>query len=131
MKTDVTSWNRKLINLKLERGNILSGLIEKDAKQVKNKIDKYVTGPHYRPRKRGEKTGEKPIPRISYLLSKSIKMQKIHDYLYKIWSDGGIAPHNIAVHDGTKRTKPRRFIKDPVDESRSTIINKWKRVFNK
>ena len=125
-KTDTSNWTRKLANLKAIERDTLPKILDWGHDQVKDKIDAYVSGPHYVPPARIAGIGQVPIPRVSSLLSRSIKTIRISPYLVKIFSDGRIAPYNVFVHDGTKKMRPRRFIKDPVDERRPAIENKWR-----
>jgi len=126
-KTDTSNWSRKVANLKAIERDTLPKILDWGHDQVKDKIDAYLSGPHYNEGERGPCTGQIPIPRVSGRLAASVaKPIRISPYLIKFFSDGKIAPYNFFVHDGTKKMKARRFIKDPVDERRPAVENKWR-----
>ena len=142
--TDITRWIDKLGGIRGELyGVVIPKLVKEAHDEVKKKIVHNVSGPHYDPNKKKSvdkaraSIGRMPIPRVSRALAGSIKSLKIEggfhfQTIYKIWSDGRMAPHNIYVHFGTKGNAgrrgmgARRFIQEPVEERRPALFNRMK-----
>jgi len=53
-----------------------------------------------------------PVPRRSTRLFRSIKRKIENVVQHRVFSDDSVAPHNVFVHYGTRRMKPRRFLGD-------------------
>lgn len=123
-RTDTANWFKKSYRV---REAVSLTIIETSAliaRRLFMTAKANLKGPHYSRKKRykGPKTGQMPIPRVTAQLARSLKMRKVFAGLWMVFSDGQIAAYNKFVHDGTKRTRPRRFIGDVVTVNRATWI---------
>ena len=124
--TDYSGLNKKLDELFAITREVLPPLIAKGSDEIQTAIDKNLSGSHYVPPARIPGIGKIPIPRVSGLLAASYKVIKLTPTFYKHISKGEIASWNIFVHEGTKHTRPRRFMLIPINERKPAIRNRWR-----
>lgn len=89
---------------------------------VNREVSKNLSGPQIKPGVPGsedDRIGKEPIPRRTGILANSIRTQKISPVLKSIYSDPNIAPYAKHVHNGTRRMKPRPFIKKAIEKVKS------------
>ena len=132
-KTNDRNWQRKSKRVRQATAIAMVESLETISNALYTRAQNNLKGPHYPPPEyAGPKTGEMPVPRVTGTLARSLKMKKMTKWLWKVYSDGKIAAHNVFVHDGTKKTRPRRFIGDVVLVNRNAwlkyIQSKMKRA---
>lgn len=123
IKTDIRPWQIK--SKRIQRSIILNVAIglKVVATALHSRAVRNLAGPHYPPPKyKGAKTGEMPVPRVTSLLARSLKLKKISEVLYVVFADSKVAAHAPFVHDGTKNQKPRRFLGDPVNINKNAWL---------
>lgn len=118
---DGTKWAAYISQIITQMPLALPFMVQTAAKEVFAAVKKTVQGPIYSTWRPGQPgTGKIPVPRRSFKLSKSIKLERenMRGLSWIVKSSGLDAPHNILVHEGTdyKTGKgiypPRRFITD-------------------
>lgn len=131
-KQTKNTFPEKCAKLQKELWPVLEKVIQFGSDEILQAADKQLSGPHYGPETnyRGSQTGKMPIPRITSMLSRSLKLQVVlkngpYISLMAIYPDKRIAPHYKAVHDGTRYVRPRRYLQDPVRERKQAILNRW------
>lgn len=131
-KTDVSGWMLK--SKKIRRAVWVEAAqgLRVIAKALYTRAQVNLKGPHYSPPKyKGPRTGEMPIPRVTGSLARSLKMRKMMEVLWKVFSDSSVAAYNKYVHDGTKRNRPRRFLMDTVRVNRPAWLKYLSRRIRK
>lgn len=70
----------------------------------------------------------KPVPRRSTRLFRSIKREVVNPVKHRVYSDTDVAPHNIYVHYGTRKMRPRRFLGDVLTKYSRKIYTQMNKV---
>jgi hypothetical protein len=121
VEVDISGLQRKLKEAQKVNDKMVPALVDWGANKLYAEVKRYVSGP-YNPTGVGPGTGGVPIPRVSKRLFNSIKIEKKSKTEKWVISKGSIAPHNVFVHEGTRRMMARRFIADPVEIMRQPIL---------
>lgn len=130
-KTETKRWMTKSKRVRRYGAESIMQSTEAIAKALFRVSKRNLKGPHYpAPKYTGPQTGKMPVPRMTANLARSLKMRKLMGWLWKVFSDGQVASYNIYVHNGTKRTKPRRFIGDVVMVSQRNWQKYMKKKWN-
>lgn len=136
--TDIRGWKRLNMQVKLYTTAKISELVKQASQDVFEKARANLTGPHYRVGERGPQTGKMPIPRITSMLARSLRILTQAFNFHVIYSDPVIAPYAATVHNGAKIKikgkivgfrKARRFLGDPVNQLRLKWLAIWKKDF--
>jgi HK97 gp10 family phage protein len=76
----------------------------------------------------GYSTMALPVGRVTGTLARSAKLTRISTVECAIWQDPQIANYGKFVHDGTKYTRPRRYLYDAVQNNKAFIRNSLKKM---
>ena len=136
---DTTGWQLKTARVKHAFAETAQRVLMAAAQEIYDKTGEKLKGPHYGyhtgPRggyvpsypKMGSMKGKVPIPHLTGTLARSLKLTPISTLAWAIWCDPRIADYAKYVHDGTKKMKPRRFLKDTMDERRPAVVGRMQR----
>lgn len=97
---DTTGWKIKKRAVYKVLATQIPRLLDMATDDVMESTIANLSGPHYKPGKRGPMTGKMPIPRVMSMLVRSIKKQHIDYSSRLVYSDPNVAPYNAAVHNG-------------------------------
>jgi len=127
-RVDTTRWKLKVRRIEGYMASSIPILVKKLIDEVHKETIKNLSGPQIKPGIPGyadDRIGESPVPRRTSMLAHSIKREKMTDVLMRIYSDPKVAPYGKYVHDGTRKMKPRRFLKDAIEKVKS---KNWKEI---
>ena len=129
-RVDINGWLEKSSRLRAAMPEIISDLIDYGMDTLQEATIKNVSGPAYGTKGgrqiRGLLTnaGKLPVPVVFGSLRRSIQKRKINPTLGAVYSDDDICPHNKWVYYGTRKMRPRAYLKLAVQERRPAIENR-------
>jgi len=123
---DTSGWKRKIKKIMRQNPAVIKRAVDFGMDTLYKETLKNLSGPHYPVGVRGPMTGKMPIPRVTGTLVRSLSAKRVSFDVGFVYTDKRIANYNALVHDGTKHTKPRRYLGDAVRAKRQAIINRMK-----
>ena len=119
---NTTGWKLKKTRILNYYAYGLPKMVDTLADHVNRKVSDNLSGPQIKPGIPGsqdDRIGQEPIPRRTSMLAHSMRMTRITQVLKSIYSDPQIAPYAKWVHNGTRRMRPRPFLKKAVEKVKS------------
>jgi len=127
VRFDANRWFSKSEKVRKTAFTAASRSISDIAKDIYQKAQKNLKGPHYQPGKGVSFAGNYPVPRVSGDLARSLKIKKFNPVLWAVFADSQVANYAKFIHEGTKGMRPRRFIGDVVTGNKILYLGKLKK----
>jgi len=127
VRFDASRWFSKSERVRKTAFTAASRSISEIAKDIYQKSQKNLKGPHYKPGGEVSFAGNYPVPRVTGTLARSLKIKKFNPVLWAVFADSQVANYAKFIHEGTKGMRPRRFIGDVVEGGKSIYLGKLKK----
>jgi len=129
---DTKKWREKRQRAEAVLNPLRKQMVSHGVEMVYRKAAENLEGPYYGPGGRGPGTGKIPVPRLTTALRRSLTKNQVDETdesLGVVYTDHKVAPHDVSVHQGNRRTRPRRFLGNAFLVMKIPVYKTWITMF--